>query len=53
MRKAFLAFSLVGLVGLGAVEFDIDKVHSSIDFQTKHLLVSKVSGVFVLLVQDR
>ncbi|HIY43821.1 YceI family protein [uncultured Helicobacter sp.] len=46
MRKAFLAFSLVGLVGLGAVEFDIDKVHSSIDFQTKHLLVSKVNGVF-------
>lgn len=46
MRKAFLAFSLVGLVGLGAVEFDIDKVHSSIDFKTKHLLVSNVSGDF-------
>lgn len=38
--------SLATLVSLGAVEFWIDKVHSSVDFKTKHLLVSNVNGSF-------
>ncbi|RDU69112.1 polyisoprenoid-binding protein [Helicobacter cholecystus] len=46
MKKTFLAFSLVGLIGLNAVEFEIDKVHSSVEFKTKHLLVSNVNGAF-------
>lgn len=46
MKKTFLALSLVGLIGMNAVEFQIDKVHSSVEFNTKHLLVSNVNGVF-------
>lgn len=44
--KKVLALSFVGLVGLGAVEFSIDKTHSSVDFNTRHLLVSNVNGTF-------
>lgn len=46
MKKSLVAVSLATLVSLGAVEFWIDKVHSSVDFKTKHLLVSNVSGSF-------
>lgn len=46
MKKTFLALSLMGLIGINAVEFQIDKVHSSVEFNTKHLLVSNVNGAF-------
>lgn len=46
MKKSLVAVSLATLVSLGAVEFWIDKVHSSVDFKTKHLLVSNVNGSF-------
>lgn len=46
MKKSFVALSLATLMSLGAVEFVIDQAHSSVDFKTKHLLVSNVSGSF-------
>lgn len=46
MKKSFVALSVVAMISLGAVEFGIDKIHSSVDFKTKHLLVSNVSGTF-------
>lgn len=46
MKKSFVALSLATLMSLGAVEFVIDKAHSSVEFKTKHLLVSNVNGNF-------
>lgn len=46
MKKSLATLSLATLMSLGAVEFVIDKDHSSVDFKTKHLLVSNVSGSF-------
>lgn len=46
MKKSFVALSLATLMSLGAVEFVIDKVHSSVDFSARHLLVSNVNGSF-------
>lgn len=46
MKKSFIALSLATLMSLGAVEFVIDQAHSSVDFKTKHLLVSNVNGSF-------
>lgn len=46
MKKSFIALSLATLMSLGAVEFVIDKAHSSVEFKTKHLLISNVNGSF-------
>lgn len=46
MKKIFVAAGLAFALSLGAVEFGIDLVHSNVEFKTKHLLVTNVSGSF-------
>lgn len=44
MKKLFLALSLAGL--LSASEFMLDKVHTSVEFSVKHMLVTNAKGKF-------
>ena len=44
MKKLFLALSLASI--LGASEFVLDKVHTSVEFSVKHMLVSNAKGKF-------
>lgn len=46
MKKFFVATGLALAINLGAVEFIVDSVHSNVEFKTKHLLVTNVSGNF-------
>ncbi|PAF52179.1 YceI family protein [Helicobacter sp. 13S00477-4] len=47
--KKFLSIALISALSLSpmiAKNFTIDKSHSSVNFEVKHMLISKVNGVF-------
>lgn len=44
--SSFILVSLISIGVLGAKEYDIDKSHSEVGFQTKHLKIAIVNGKF-------
>lgn len=46
IARTIAAFAVLGLAAVHAETWNVDKAHSSIGFTVKHLMVSKVHGLF-------